>query len=365
MKNAGSTFDFNVFGQVRQNLLTRDNAWFRYDAYELIKNEYGGILIIPKKNSRQISYHPRQDPNILQDFLKLGKFLDDTFMHFFGTDPEELKKSHYSADDLHVRTANAVLRFCSKYGLLGFLMEEDIFRDKQDGYYFLTRVGRYLEKRKYYDFVKTYFPRLRPANIKPIKPTRNSYYYREYAEDPWLIAIVAWTFYDWAKLWKHFCTTKPNLTDGIDRPLQDFRPSPWEGVDFKHGFTWQNFFSFISVDDISLVLRADETPPKIDFCARSLQASLKIQFLLSITAADKYFRLCDECSTPFIAKDPRAKFCGDRCSTRSRQRRFSEKHNAKESSSKSGVKTGVELSRKAGKSQGKSRKPIKRQNPRG
>ena len=168
---------------------------------------------------------------------------------------------------------------------------------------------------------------------------------RGYAELATDIALSAFYLFYKAKAWKYLREKKPAWTDTIQVP---WRNKP---------INWGQFLAELAIDDIDMLVIPDAVP-RIEFTTGSLYKSLKIMLALSITSSDKNFRLCDECKSPFIAKDPRARFCSARCSTRSRQRRFLENHRkTKIPVKKSGVKDGVELSPKTTK---KPRKPMKK-----
>jgi hypothetical protein len=327
----------DLFPMARPGLVGHEFTWMRFDRYELLERN-DEIMIIPTKGALPIHYRPMHEPEILIDFLKLGKFMMDE-SHAIEDYPK--LQSH----PRKLRIANRVMQFCTRYGLLGmFYAGENYLVSSKGGRYIWSedQNGR-ISKQTLTKFAAEYFPHGVPKG--PIDKWRTDADVAQgYAENAIRIALLAYSILLEAMIVKKASTEATYyLSMGGDRRLLDVWPMR-------------------CCADVVLI---PDAKPRLDFWTRSLQDALRIMIVLSITSSDKQFRLCDECGTPFMMKDPRARFCGDRCSTRSRQRRFLANHKkAKEAAKKPGVKLGVEFSPKPAKSQGKSRKPIKRQNPR-
>ena len=65
---------------------------------------------------------------------------------------------------------------------------------------------------------------------------------------------------------------------------------------------------------------------RLDYSFRSLISALRVMLVQDVASADHQVRICPECSKVFVGKDPRVRYCGEKCSNRARQRRFRNKN---------------------------------------
>jgi hypothetical protein len=346
MKNRFSSEDDS-----RPGVFEYETNWFRYSAYEL-----NGGMIIPKKGSHQIIYHPSNEPDLLEDFLNLGKFLDDelnnTMQIKFNSDrsPAEINSNMWS------RNSQTVLRFCDKYGLLGEVFDECVYSDKNHDYFVLIEPDN--DKRSYIEHIKPFFPNGLPKNVEPIRSFERkggAEYYQGYGEPYADIILKAHDLYILAKLWKYYSIHKPNRDDAIDHKLMGILGPCTIGTAEP---VWGDALYHISMlDDVCLVMNPFKDKPQLLFHTKNLDQFLRMQFLVGITSSDRLSRLCNECNKAFKAKDPRALYCSDTCSARFRKRRLRKaQKTAALSTQKTVVKTVGELSTKQGKTGEKPRK---------
>lgn len=310
-----------ALNQSRQPAYGNSLDWTRFSEYEILEHE-NKYLIIPSKNAKYIHYHPLKEGDLLNDFLELGKWYSDEVFENETTQNEFSQK----------RQAHRVLSFCNRYGLLGLAWVKLAGRIRSDG----PKESRKTmsENRAQWDkIISPHIPRMNsmpPFSVPYERPMR------EYAEDASEIMTEASGMYFLAKCWKTFYEYHAT------------HPGPYEAiqVDFGGGqppqeVPWAAIVALSAVHHISVFFDPFENSQGLSFGAQSLLPLIQVSFLTAISSRTSLFHLCDECGTPFTAKDPRAKFCSLRCSNRSRQRRFQEKKKA--AAPKTVVKTVGEL----------------------
>ncbi len=284
----------------RPRVVGRYHVWFRYDNYELIEHK-GEILVVPTKGAQLLTYLPFHDPNIVHDFLRVGKtFCDNQSAFQEAVDRNRL-------EEYRRRDAYAVLRFCSKYGLLGLILSADNLS---------------AAKRQFGRGGELFFPYGFPSGqFVHGFPEIGDRAWLRYAEPAGVFALMASELFLNAKLVQYFIENQPRMDETI--------PAPIPVMMFTDGATptWSVFISRLHIHHISmLLLLAPGGHIDLEFSARNLFMMLEMMLFMNLASSDKSFRLCMECSSPFVAKDPRAKFCSDRCSSRARQRRFIASH---------------------------------------
>jgi hypothetical protein len=322
-KITGSRFTKNTQLQI----MGWNNLWFRFSRYDLITHK-GNTVIVPTKGSDLIWYKPFHEPELLLDFLKLGKSYHD---HQVSLENTLHANDRTYPEGYNKRDQHAVLRFCTQYGLLGLLFS-----------------GFNADPKRRSRFRKEYFPYGVPAAKDANRLLGDRKLLEGYAELPGHIIFEAWKAWYMALKFVELSKSSIDLNESV--------PLPWDHIYGRKPLKWAEFFADFSVGSVTMLL-FPSPKPYIDFIGDSLYSSLRMMLLLSLVSADNQFRLCEDCTTPFIAKDPRAKFCCNRCSTRSRQRRFIGKNKSGKELVKSVVKNKGELSAKSKKTRQKSTKP--------
>lgn len=283
---------------VRDLFANTSAHWGKYSEYEWKTAPDGNCYLLPAEKAKPSVYDPMKDPHTLViDALEIG-------IKLFRREPEsELKR--------------AIKTFAEKYGLLGimtalpttpeFIGYENVYLPKNP---FLRN-----ETMETANYINLFFPFIQPdfrkKGVESVWDTEDKYeitfamtfqtdsqakamsFMRNYGERyDWLCKL----FKDWAAL----AITTQLYLDDKDRKAPDTIALYRKSIAAFDG----------NAPTYHIELR---DRPTLVWDFHSLL--LDVRFLLTLLLTDDQtpLRLCKNCLKPFIAQNPEAKFCSEKC----------------------------------------------------
>lgn len=289
------------------------SKWGRYDKYELIKTEDGKAFVLPAPQSRLIGYRPFSEPEILIDFLILGKLYVEAWLDIIGmlqpnATPAQKARQARGITILSDAIAPKIMSYVTKYGLL------DIF------HYYI--IGKYkgkvwtVENRNYLgtlqtrvatkevdceEHAKQYFPRGTVRKLGPIGV------HAEYGENVLDIGSAAGHMWWRARAWHIF----QQSGEDWDSPFGDESDSTWE----------KKLWDVSVVRNVGIRVKGGDKT-EVRYVFKTLLSALEIMFVLSLANAKNTIRICkaEDCNRPFTATNNRNLYCSKSCLSRDKVR---------------------------------------------